>query len=398
MRVGDVIIRGSRRTYGFLTLVLTAILIYLELYPFAFRVPADPGGAVRTLIESWADRPSKGDFLANIVAYAPLGFCASLAIGRTGSRWGRFPSVVMFGAALSISFELTQYFVEGRVTSATDVYANTIGTTLGSAAAIVWHGYSSFFFRLDVFDKPVAVFLIVDWAAYRLYPYVPATDIHKFWEAIKPLVISPSIKAYDVWRHTVIWLTLFMLVGALVKGRRLISLLLPMVSVVFLTAARIAIVDKMLSTAEVAGAAIALCIWPVLAMLRARVCAYLIGAMLGSYIVAERLQPFVFEDTGREFGWIPFRSFLNGSPEINVMALFEKSFLYGGLLYLLGEAGWRLRDSTIFAASVLFITSWAETYLLGRSAEITDAILVALIAVGFSLVQKHTRHPQPDLP
>ena len=396
--MSDVTIRGSRRTYAFLTLVLTAILVYLELYPFAFRVPAEPSGALRTLIESWADRPSKGDFLANIVAYAPLGFCATLAIARPRSRWGRFPIVVLFGTGLSISFELAQYFVEGRVTSATDVYANTIGTAIGSAAAIVWYGYASFLFRLDVFEAPVALFLIFDWIAYRLYPYVPATDIHKFWKAIKPVLIAPSINTYDLWRHTVIWLTFFILVGAVAKHRRLISLLLSVASVVFLTIARIAIVDKVLSAAEVAGAAIAVCIWPVLLRLRERVYASLIGAMLGSYIVAERLQPFVFEDTGREFGWVPFRSFVDGSPEINVMALLEKSFLYGGLLYLLGEAGWPLRHSTIFVASVLFITSWAETYLPGRSAEITDAILVVAIALGFSLVQKQTKHLRTDLP
>ena len=35
---------------------------------------------------------------------------------------------------------------------------------------------------------------------------------------------------------------------------------------------------------------------------------------------------------------------------------------------------------------VLFATSWAETYLPGRSAEITDLTMVLLLAGGFALV------------
>lgn len=108
--------------------------------------------------------------------------------------------------------------------------------------------------------------------------------------------------------------------------------------------------------------------------------------MLGSYVVVERLEPFAFQDTPREFGWLPFRSFMTGSLEVNVMAFCEKAFLYGGLLFLLGEAGWRQRNSAMLVALMLFATSWAETYLPGRSAEITDTVLVLLIASGLSLL------------
>ena len=386
------IIRGNRRTYALLTLVLIAILVYLELYPFAFRVPHEGRGAVHKLLEGWADRPSRGDFLANIVGYTPLGFCALLSFARPKSSFDRFPIIVLLGSALSVSFELTQYFVDGRVTSATDVYANTIGTVLGAAAAVIWDKESNVLFQVNIHERPIAVFLILNWLAYRLYPYVPTTDVHKFWEAIKPLVISPSADPYDLFRHTVIWLTLFILIGAVLNRRR--SLLVPIVGVGLLTCARITIVDKVLSTAEVAAGVLAVCAWPVLLLFGERTRASLIGAMLGGYIVAERLQPFVFEDTGRDFSWVPFRSFLNGSLEINVMALFEKLFLYGGLLYLLDEAGWRLRNATILVGCMLFVTSWAETYLPGRSAEITDTVLVVLISFGFYLVQNHPKLPE----
>jgi hypothetical protein len=36
-------------------------------------------------------------------------------------------------------------------------------------------------------------------------------------------------------------------------------------------------------------------------------------------------------------------------------------------------------------------TSWAETYLPGRSAEITDAVMVLLVASGFALLSSGPR-------
>jgi len=48
----------------------------------------------------------------------------------------------------------------------------------------------------------------------------------------------------------------------------------------------------------------------------------------------------------------------------------------------------------IFVAGTLFATSWAETYLPDRSAEITDALMTLLIAGGFALIgDKDDRRP-----
>ena len=377
------VVRGTRKTYALLSLMMLVGLAYLELYPFTFRVPIDDGGPFQKLLESWAERPSRGDFLANIVAYIPLGFCATMALPYPRSRFGRIIVVVLAGSALSVSFEMAQYYIEGRVTAATDVYANTAGVTIGSIASVLWKESSSAVIHLS-FSQPIPLFLLLDWFAYRLYPYVPTTDLHKFWTAVKPLLIAPTPNWSDLLRHSAIWLTLFALVSSFVSSR---SFLPSLALVAFLLAARVSIVDKVLSSAEVAGAFIALCLWLILSLLRVRLRALLIAITLGTYILVERLQPFAFQDTDRQFGWVPFRSFMTGSPEINVMAMFEKSFLYGALLYLLNEAGLSLRTSAFFLGCGLFVTSWMEICLPERSAEITDAVLALMIAIAFSLVQ-----------
>jgi multisubunit Na+/H+ antiporter MnhB subunit len=61
------------------------------------------------------------------------------------------------------------------------------------------------------------------------------------------------------------------------------------------------------------------------------------------------------------------------------MSFLEKAFLYGALIWLLGKSGLGTRVSTILVAILLFATSWAETRLPGRSAEITDALMALLI-------------------
>jgi hypothetical protein len=57
-----------------------------------------------------------------------------------------------------------------------------------------------------------------------------------------------------------------------------------------------------------------------------------------------------------------------GSLEVGIMSFFEKTFLFGSLMWLLGETGLRLGTSAVLAAMILFTTSWMETYLPNRSA------------------------------
>jgi hypothetical protein len=112
--------------------------------------------------------------------------------------------------------------------------------------------------------------------------------------------------------------------------------------------------------------------------------------LLSAYILAERLEPFQFSAYGRAFGWTPFRSFLYGSVEVNILSFLEKTFLCGALIWLLDNSGLRSGVSTILVAIMLFAASWAETYLPGRSAEITDALMALLIGIIMAVVKSPT--------
>jgi hypothetical protein len=152
------------------------------------------------------------------------------------------------------------------------------------------------------------------------------------------------------------------------------------------------IVGKTLGTAELAGAGLAFGLWLVLAIgagERLRVSA--IALLFFAAVVMERLAPFHFSAHARHFGWVPFLGLMRGSVELNIMSFLEKAFLYGSLIWLLGQSGLRFSTSTVLVAMMLLATSWAEIYLPGRSAEITDAIIALCMGtiIGLMETERH---------
>jgi hypothetical protein len=116
-------------------------------------------------------------------------------------------------------------------------------------------------------------------------------------------------------------------------------------------------------------------------------------------VVAQRLEPFLFMMPPVPFGWIPFRSFMQGSIEVDVLSFLEKFFLYGSLIWLLMEGRFRRSVATTLVAATLLVTSIAEMYLPGRSAEITDSLMAIAIAVVFAFVTRgdDTARASPEL-
>ncbi len=57
---------------------------------------------------------------------------------------------------------------------------------------------------------------------------------------------------------------------------------------------------------------------------------------------------------------------------------------------MLGKSGLRPGVATIVVATMLFAASWMETYLPGRSAEITDALMALLIGAIIAVIKTPT--------
>ena len=66
------------------------------------------------------------------------------------------------------------------------------------------------------------------------------------------------------------------------------------------------------------------------------------AVLLAAALVLRGLSPFEPRPEPQAFQWIPFGGFLDGSMLVNSQSLFEKTFLYGALVWLVREAGLRL--------------------------------------------------------
>ncbi|HME26236.1 MAG TPA: VanZ family protein [Acetobacteraceae bacterium] len=366
---------ASQARLWLVTVVMAAVIVYGSLYPFEFRIPPNGIGPWATLIASVWDRPSHSDVVANVLLYMPFGFFFLLS----SRKYRVLVLATVTGGLMSLCMELTQYYDAGRVTNFSDLVTNTLGTLLGGLGAMA-AGAS---FRLplvgEVPARPVPALLIISWLAYRLYPYVPAINPHKYWNALKPIVLAPSLDGYDLFRQTAIWLTVYALLEAIVR-RRQSAFVAPLFAIAVMCA-KVLVIGIVIRLADPVGAGLAFFIWLPLLLLPAQLRAGVAGLVLCAYVVALRLEPFTFQAVAHEFGWIPFLSLMQGSLTVDTLAFLEKCFLYGSMIYLLGNALGHRLPAALLTAALLFATSWAETRLPGRSAEITDA-LMALIVTG----------------
>ena len=371
-----------RPNTGWAVLIIAMVILYGSFYPFAFHGPLDHDGPFLDLLKTWRNKPGRGDFLANILLYTPLGFFGFYALKKEGLPLiNRYAISIGMGVALSTFVELTQYYDTGRDQELTDILANVTGTTCGAVAAMLIIGnYLTQITkgRLQIAEsaKPVPLMLIGALGAYKLFPYAPVIDMHKYYHAIRSLFDPSLFDVSSVIAHVVTWTTLIQLARAAV-GRKVFLAFLSLFLAVFVLG-KIFIVSLGFNPSEVIAIAIAITAIPLI--IRFEKTALLVNCVaLGALIIVQRLSPFHFQPQARAFGWIPFHSFLFGSLELNSLTFLEKFYEYGAMLWIVREIGVKLWTATILMAGVLFLLSWAEIYLPGRSAEITDAMLAIMI-------------------
>jgi VanZ family protein len=376
--------------------LVTIFIIYGSLYPFVFHPHSDVIGPLQTLIGTVHDWDGRGDLLSNILLYMPFGFFATHTLPARVPAVVRALLAIAAGTLLSTCMELSQFYDEGRVTSMGDVYANAIGSTVGASISAFLGAGIRFPFVRELGANPDASLLLAMFLGYRLYPYVPMIDLHKYLRAVDGLRHWQDPASADLARFVVTWLFIAAIVEALYGFRRWFLLFPALVLGVFV--GRIMIVDLSLTSADVVGAAIAAILWAgPLRWLPGR--PLVLAALFAGLIITLRLQPFTFSPVPtHDFGWVPFWSLMNGSISVAMQAFFEKFYQYGGLIWLVRMTGTPLGWATGLTATLLLLTSIAEVYLPGRSAEITDATMAVAIGLAFHLLRNAAQPKSPSPP
>ena len=239
-----------------------AILIaYGSLYPFVFRDAGTLSADISHFLGSWQEPPrSRGDFVANLLLYIPLGLVMTLAFAQGMPRVAAAIVAGFCGAALSLFIELAQFFDAGRVSAFSDFILNAVGTLFGIVIALVAGA------RLVKTSWPAgsgpafARLLLLAWLGWRLYPYAPTISLAKYWHSIRPLLFAPGPAPLEIFRLGVFWLSVFFLLQTAFQPKKGFWLFLP--AALFYFAAKILIVGQSLSLGEILGALAALVLSP----------------------------------------------------------------------------------------------------------------------------------------
>jgi len=367
--------------------VAVAILIaYGSLYPFVFRDAGSLSADISHFLGSWRQSPqSRGDVLANLLLYVPLGLTVTLALAQGMPRYLAAVLALFCGAALSLFIELAQFFDAGRVSAFSDFALNVVGALAGSIIALVagarlvktaWPaGATPAFARL----------LLLAWLGWRLYPYVPTLEIHKYWRSLKPVLFAQGVNVPDVLRYAVLWLSVICLVQMGVRR----SAGLVLLAVVAFFAAKASIIGQVLFLPDLLGAALALLLFPFVLGRFSSVGIPFTAAALLVVVILSRILPWHFAATPKPFQWIPFFGFLHGSQTVDAISFAQKFFLYGAVILLLVRSGVGLRLAVGLVCLILFATSLLQTWMVGRSAEISDAVLALILGLVYAFLRRH---------
>jgi len=342
--------------YTWIAAAIALVILYGSFYPFGFYLHRDPRGPLGVLLAHRFGYASPDDVVANVLLYLPLGFFAAYALERW--RLGAVAGATLAGFVLSVFVELLQFYDHGRIQDLSDICSNTVGALLGAAAGIAARRRVS---------SPYLILVLACWIGNRFYPGFRVAPV----SAIPPL---------DLFRFFAAWFAVGLMLETLCGAERS-RIALPMLLAVSLLARALA---GNVEPAEIAGGAAAVLLWSG-ALWRLRARATVAALLFLSLVVLLTLAPFHFSAPPHAFGWVPFRSFLEDRPNHAIVVFFEKAFLYGGMVWLLVRAGLSPLPASVFGTTLVLGLRLLQTYLPGRSSEITDAMLALMLAAMMTL-------------
>ncbi len=137
----------SSRLVAYLTVTYLVLVVYTSLHPFSqWRAPAQE---VREfLIAPWPVYFTWGDLALNVLAYVPVGALVTLVLIPYMRAAVAATSAALLAIGLSLSIEVAQVFLPGRIPANADLLCNGLGALAGAMLAVVIAGRSQPFARL----------------------------------------------------------------------------------------------------------------------------------------------------------------------------------------------------------------------------------------------------------
>lgn len=366
---------GGSRHYGTVRLlwVLAAVgIIYGSLYPFAFEWAAiTPERVMEILLERWRGKLSPINILMNVLLFVPYGLFAGVALAGRGVvvRW-----LLVFATAAVLAFgvQLVQVWLPARVPTFVDGFINLVGVFVGMLLALVPRAIAMLTERGPSSGqmRALPLLLMFCWLAYRWFPFVPSLDVASLKDGLRPL-LQPELRPLDLLHNLAAWLVFAYLWSRCGWRDLWLWMVIPLAVI-----AQAGVADNVLTLHNLLAAVVAPGLWMAINRLAQRPVEPVVVILIAVLII-QGLRP--FETGSAPFAWVPFKGFLGGSMFVNMASLLEKVFLYGGLIWLVLEAGQSRVTGLLLPVLLVAGLEAAQMQIATRFLEITDAVLCLIL-------------------
>lgn len=360
--------------------VIALLIAYGSLYPGNFVTPG--AGAMKEFLADWRLFTSRGDLLGNLALFFPLGIAGILFASPSLSVTIRVAWLLLLALAFSFVLQLAQVWLPSRSAALADVVWNMAGMMLGMATAHLIGKRTSG--RVHAFDSATlaAQSVLVLWLLTELLPLVPTLDWQKFKDALKPLFLDYTLSFPAAMMHAA---------GVIIAGSAFVALGQRPAwwlsgTVVLVMAGKLAIVNLTLDASTLTGVLAGYIGF--LVMLRlgsAKIFASAFWLLFAAWSITA-ITPFS-PASGGTFNGIPFATMLQGSMEIGVRGLVQSLFIYTALLWLAQKIGTGIGKAMTGLAIWSCLIELTQMGLLGRTADVTEPILLLLVGWVLSITQ-----------
>ena len=378
--------------FGTLLAVAVVLIVYGSTYPWDFVNVSYPANPLWLLLHSWPvsfDRWMFRDVALNLALYVPVGVFAYLKLARRLGPAVSAIAAVALGTALSASMEMVQQFETSRSSSAVDLVCNLAGTVGGVVAGRLHRATLARWASARLMEAGAqgrgALVLLLCWIGYQLIPVFPALSSGRLLRALQGMPPG-SFAVPEFLAGLGEWMGVARVSVGLSEGLSRAGFpLQAMTLLVCLAPARMLIVGRTVSLAELAAAGAAWILWTLWLSRQTFRTQWAAGAVLAAILI-RGLAPLEFISAPRPFSWIPFAGSLSYEYLAAAIPLLRKAFTYGAAIWLLHAAGLSRWTAAVSVAVLLGAIEAVQVYLPAHTPEITDPLLALLLAATFGLL------------
>jgi len=381
--------------HGAWVAVIAAFITYGSLYPFQFVAPVSWTEARATFLNGPRWWTSLSDVVGNALLFLPLGLVISAGLPPAHRTPLRLIAITMLGIGFALLLQVAQILVPTRLAALSDVFWNMVGFVAGI-------GFGQAVDRLRVtakvrhFQPGMPHLLVLFWLAAELAPLVPAFDWQGAKDALRSLRTVNSFDWSVALASAARTLALGTILSTMSDKRKAVWLLAATVlAAVFL---KPLIVGQSLTVEDLAGYSLGFAGWLLASRwMREGLDGIAATLLLVAYSIDE-LRPFSLNVSPTSMNWIPFSAILTTMTSGSLSSLFRSLFTFATIGWVVCRAGGMLMPTTVVIAIWVGAFEAAQMWIVGRTADITESVLVVVAGAMVALFARWQDSALPSPP